>query len=108
MSESIPDEQLAIDVEQTDSGTTLIVRGELDAVTAAAIHDHIAAVEDGNVGLDLGDVTFIDSTGLAAIIEGHLRLASRQRRLVILNRSSAVQRVLDLSGVTGRLDLDPH
>ena len=56
--------------------------------------------------IDLSGVTFIDSSGLAAIIEGHLRLGVQQRRLVIVGRSTAVQRVFDLAGVSDRLDLE--
>src|SRR3546814_19368480 len=58
----------------------------------------IASAAPGNVELDLRDVTFIDSSGLASVIEGHLRLTAQQRRLVLVDRSPVVQRLLDLSG----------
>ena len=87
--------------------TRITVRGELDAMSAPDIHAAIGAAAAGDVELDMADVTFIDSSGLAAVIEGHLRLAPQGRRLVLVERSPAVQRLLDLSGVSTQLDLDP-
>ncbi|MET0727692.1 MAG: STAS domain-containing protein [Acidimicrobiales bacterium] len=84
--------------------TRLIARGELDAATAMDVHNGIAETTEGDIELDLSEVSFIDSSGLAAVIEGHLRLAVQQRRLIIVGRSSVVDRVLELSGVAGRLD----
>lgn len=97
-------------VERLEVGgrTRLVVRGELDAYTATEVH---AAIEDsaaGDLELDLAGVTFIDSSGLAAVIEGHLRLGRQARRLVLIDRSPIVQRLLDLSGVARHLDLEPH
>ena len=87
--------------------TRITIRGELDAMSAPDIHAAIGAAEVGDVELDMADVTFIDSSGLAAVIEGHLRLAPQGRRLVLVERSPVVQRLLDLSGVSTQLDLDP-
>jgi anti-anti-sigma factor len=95
----------SIEVSEADGRSRLTLRGELDALTAVDLHHRIAQVAEGDLELDLGGVTFIDSSGLAAIIEGHLRLGAQQRRLVIIERSPAVQRVFDLSGVGTRLDL---
>lgn len=80
------------------------VAGELDASTAGDLRDCVV-IGQGDVHLDLSGVSFIDSSGLAAIIEGHLRLASVDSRLVIVERSPAVQRVFELSGVADRLNL---
>lgn len=87
--------------------THITVRGELDAMSAPDLHAAIAAATEGDVELDLSGVTFIDSSGLASVIEGHLRLSPGQRRLVLVDRSPTVQRLLDLSGVSTQLDLDP-
>lgn len=87
--------------------TRITIAGELDALSAPEVHTAIAAAAAGDVELDLGAVTFIDSSGLAAVIEGHMRLAPQHRRLVLVDRSPIVQRLLDLSGVSTQLDLDP-
>ena len=84
----------------------VVVTGELDAMSAPDVHAAIGAVASREVELDLGAVTFIDSSGLASVIEGHLRLAEQGRRLVVGDRSPIVQRLLDLSGVSRQLPID--
>ena len=87
--------------------TRITVRGELDAMSAPDLHAALAAASEGDVELDLAGVTFIDSSGLAAVIEAYMRLRPTGRRLVVVGRSHVVQRLLDLSGVSTQLDLDP-
>lgn len=90
-----------------DEKHLVTLRGELDAFTVPDVRAALAATDAGDVVLDLRDVTFIDSSGLAMIVEARLRLDGEQRRLVIGPRSDVVQRLLELSGVAARLDLDP-
>jgi anti-anti-sigma factor len=50
--------------------------------------------------LDLGDVTYLDSTGLRMVFRLARRLGDRQQRLrLVVPASSRVARVLHLSGV---------
>ncbi|MGH9086406.1 MAG: STAS domain-containing protein [Acidimicrobiales bacterium] len=79
------------------------VRGELDAFTAPELRASIDNAESDDVELDLGGVSFIDSSGLATVVESHQRLEREDRRLVIVDRSDIVQRLLDLSGLSERL-----
>jgi stage II sporulation protein AA (anti-sigma F factor antagonist) len=97
----------SIEVSTTGGTTCLCLRGELDAATAVELSSHVAASSSPEVDLDLGGVTFIDSSGLAAVLEAHRRLAMEHRRLVVRDRSPIVQRVLDLAGVAAHLDLGP-
>lgn len=84
-----------------------MVSGELDAFSAPDLRKVVAAATSPEVALDLAGVTFIDSSGLAMIVESHQRLVASGRRLVITGRSAFVDRLLELSGVAGRLDLEP-
>lgn len=79
------------------------VRGELDAFSAPELRACIDAAESGDVELDLGGVSFIDSSGLATVVESHQQLEREARRLVIVDRSDIVQRLLELSGLSDRL-----
>ena len=94
----------SIDVVTEGGATCLRLRGELDAATAVELGEHVAAATSPEVQVDLGGVTFLDSSGLAALLEAHRRLAAEHRRLVLLDRSPVVQRVLDLAGVAAHLD----
>jgi anti-sigma B factor antagonist len=86
-----------------ERGETLVVAGEIDLVTA---HDLLAAgtawVEahaPQSARMDLGGVTFIDSTGISALL-GIRRAAEAAGTSVELVASSApVDRVLDLAGI---------
>lgn len=59
----------------------------------------------GAVTVDLSQVTFLDSTGLKALVAEHRRLHAEGRRLTVRNPSPAVFRVLNLSGVAAALDV---
>jgi anti-anti-sigma factor len=95
---------LSIVAVERDGSTAIVVAGELDSFTADNVRNAIAAIVDGDVLLDLDGIRFIDSSGLASIIESHLYLIERERRLVVGPRSPVVQRLLDLTGVQEALD----
>lgn len=95
----------SVQVGPGDQSVRLTVSGELDAATAADLTRHVSATTGGDIELDLRGVTFVDSSGLAALIEAHQRLARDQRRLRIVDDSEPVRRVLELSGVAPYLDL---
>jgi anti-sigma B factor antagonist len=100
------DAPLTVERSTHDGRDRITVRGELDAFTASHLRAGIDAATAIHVDLDLGGVTFIDSSGLAMVVESHQRLAHDERRLVIVSRSPIVERLLDLSGLASRLDLD--
>lgn len=98
---------LSVDRTSDRGRDRLVVSGELDAFSAPDLKSVVAAASSEEVALDLSAVTFIDSSGLAMIVESHQRLAAEGRRLVIAQRSDIVQRLFDLTGVASRLDLEP-
>lgn len=79
------------------------VFGELDLVIAeqfkATIEKELAAAKINNLILDLQDVTFIDSSGLGAILGRYKMLSEKQGKMVLLNPQPGVKRILELSGV---------
>ena len=93
-------------VETTQAGPLclMVVKGELDAATAPDLLERMARTS-GDVEVNLTAVTFIDSSGLAALIQAHRSLGGQGRRLTIVEPSTAVQRVLTLSGVGDHLGL---
>jgi anti-anti-sigma factor len=75
------------------------VAGELDALSAQDFDAGIAAClyGDGAVVLDLGDLTFVDSTGIRSFV----RLANhlRPRALVLRNPSGTILQALEIYGL---------
>ena len=81
---------------------TLRLNGEIDLTTAeqlgeAIIHeikrDDVAAVL-----LDLDHVTFLDSTGIAALVKGRRAADQHGKRIAVTNAHGLVRRVLDATG----------
>ncbi len=85
-------------------GSTVIVDGEVDAHTCpelAAALDPLPG--SGDVHVDLSAVGFMDSSGLRALIAAHQGAGEADRRLVIVNPSSAVMRLIEISGLSDHL-----
>jgi hypothetical protein len=53
----------------------------------------------GDVDLDLADVTFLDSSGLAVLLAARQGLHEKHHRMRVQNPSKPVVRVFELSGV---------
>jgi anti-sigma B factor antagonist len=91
-------------VTRTDTvdGVHLTAAGEIDLDSApiltAALH-HAIHDGDGPIVIDLGDVTFIDSSGVNALVTA---LQSARARLRLRTLHPAVKRVLEF---TALLDL---
>jgi anti-sigma B factor antagonist len=87
--------------------TVIAPTGELDLAGATAfrtaVQDTRGATTDGLI-VDLSDVEFIDSSGLAVILEVDEQLRRRQRRVaVVAPRGTSAAVLLTLAGLRGRL-----
>ena len=93
-------------VEDDGDAVLLALSGEIDEDTSGALVlrlPQIAAAGSGDVVLDMAMVTFIDSSGLRALLDMKRRMTSDGRRLVMRNASGAVRRLMDLSVMGGLL-----
>ncbi len=85
------------------SAPHLILSGEVDLSVAPSLRDSgrelARLVAPGRLELDIGDVTFIDSSGLGALIS--LRNTAKQcgADLVLIRVSPTVDRFFELAGV---------
>lgn len=57
------------------------------------------------VEIDLGDVTFIDSSGLGALVRMHKEAADQRVPLSLTNVSAATDRLLQLTGLHSFFDI---
>ena len=84
------------------------LRGEIDTANAADIHaELIEAViaGAGDVVLDLGDVTFIDSSGLGLLVEVAAEVHELGGHLTLVAGPPHVMRIFDVLHVDELLDL---
>jgi anti-anti-sigma factor len=78
----------------------VIVAGEIDAHTAIPLSAALAELEPGTAcTIDLGDVDFIDSSGLRVLIMHAMRLREQGGSLTVCAASGSVQRVARIAGV---------
>ena len=77
--------------------------GELDAAGVPELSGRLTGVE-GDVTLDCSGLTFLDSSGLALFVATYHACQARGAKLVIVNPSRCVIRVLELTGLSTLLD----
>ena len=97
--------QLTVNQRQDSKGTVVEAVGEVDLTTAPQLRESLlAAVNNSDkspVIVDLSRVDFIDSAGLALLVEARKRLSPEGRALnVLLTPGRQPERVLKL----GRFD----
>jgi anti-sigma B factor antagonist len=102
--EALPSFELT--VERYDSVATVVVSGELDLATAPRLSAAVAEHGDAKLlVLDMTTTTFIDSTGVRALLHADRRSLGSGSRLVVVAGDGAVRKVLELCGLDGRLTL---
>jgi anti-sigma B factor antagonist len=77
-------------------------RGMLDLETAPQLEEHLdSLIDDGAalILLRLGEVEFLDSSGIRTIVRAARRLRSTGGKLLITEASGAAQQVLEIAGV---------
>ena len=94
---------LALTIEQLkDDAVKIALKGELDLEHAYTFDEELKRVEALNlrcICLDLRELTFLDSCGLARLVAARRRAMKAGRRLVLVRGSVAVQRVFQLTAV---------
>ena len=98
---------LTIRLEPDDGGVVVRAEGAFDITSARNLEDelHQALASGGEaVTLDLGQVEFIDSTGLRVLLRAVEWATENGIRLRMMRKlSPAVERTLTVSGVAERL-----
>jgi anti-sigma B factor antagonist len=83
-----------------DPQSTVAVAGEIDIATVTDLRARLLAQEGRVVVADLGGVTFMDSSGLAGLLDARAALADDGRDLELINRPPVVIRLLQVAGLT--------
>ena len=94
-------------VEEHDGVAVMALGGELDTATVPILREELATLEGNGVStivLDLRGLTFIDSSGLLALLEARRRAMSNGHRLVLSGASRAAQRLFELTETQFLLD----
>ena len=99
---------LQITTTSQDGTTRIELAGELDIATAPELENVLEtrfADPGADLVLDLQGVTFLDSSGLRAVLVASRAAKDAGRRLVVVPGDGQVLRVIRLARVEDRLDL---
>jgi anti-sigma B factor antagonist len=92
-----------LELSTTRDGTCAVVRvgGEVDLGTAGQLSDHAVAAQQAatSLVLDLGGVTFMDSTGLKVLLAVHRRAQLSGGHLALAAPTRSVLKVLTVTGL---------
>ena len=94
---------LRIEVADTTSPTMMVLTGEIDISTAGRVREALIAISssgENKVVVDMTNVTFMDSTGLAALVGPLKRFRSMNGQIVLRSPARPVRKVLEISGLT--------
>ena len=85
-----------------DRGDVHVVsfRGELDMATAKGLSDWLVDVSGSTVVIDLDELTFMDSSGIATIIEARNRMIEKGDWLVLTRPRENIRRVFEVTGLS--------
>ena len=91
---------LTVERLPADPAPVLVVRGELDVYEAPAFRNELFSVIDeghDRVVIDCSGMAFIDSAGLAALVEAQRRLSGHPGELVLRGVRPAARRIFEIT-----------
>ena len=94
-------------IEQDEGAVIVALAGELDLYNAGDVRTTLLACCDEQperLIVDLGRVSFIDSTALGVLIEARSRLSDR-RAFMLASPQLATRRALEVSGLDRHFDV---
>ena len=96
--------KVSVDFASEKAGwPTVRAAGEVDIQTSPALEEQLRSVLDQghpSVFVDLGDVTFLDSTGLSVLVSGLKRCQIAGGELRLVSPRPNVLKVLEITGLT--------
>jgi anti-sigma B factor antagonist len=99
-----------VDHDVQDGVQLVAVSGELDLASVNELRAALAtavATRSQSVVVDVSDVSFIDSTALAALLSSNDELSSNGVRMVMACPPGPVRRLLTMTSLDDRLSLAP-
>jgi anti-sigma B factor antagonist len=101
---------LAVERTSNEGVELVMVEGELDIATAPRLISILnRAVQDAlrSLVVDLSDVDFMDSTGLALLINAHRRLTRRSKGFAVVCPPGPLWRVFEITDMVETLHVCP-
>jgi anti-sigma B factor antagonist len=99
---------IELKMQRNDTRSTVQVTGEVDLYTSPALRKEVLAAvrKSPETAIDLSGVAYMDSSGVATLVEGLQASASAGNRFVLQAPSSAVMKVLQLSRLDSVFEIE--
>ena len=95
------DEAIRVEVTYGDRNIVVIVTGEIDADSMLALQAPLSELSpQSHILLDMSGVTFMDCRGLRVILTQRIKMTEAGGSIHIHHASPAVQRLMQVSGLT--------
>ncbi len=106
MNDKAENEPLAVAI---DPDGVIVVHGDIDIAGGPVLEAVLVANETTEpVVIDLGDVSFIDSSGLRSLLGASRRAGDRNTTVVLRSVGPEVARLLQITGTTSLFTIDEH
>lgn len=100
-SETMRKHLLSIDVSHREGVAVVFVKGEIDMESAPLLAVALEQQPSDKVAyLDMADVRFIDSSGIAVLINQLARMRQHNGDLRVQNPSRVVRRLIEIAGLS--------
>lgn len=96
-----------ISTSEGEGFSVILVRGEVDLSTSPDLRTAILKGCKGadTLGVDLSGVGYMDSSGVATLVEGLKSCAAEKKSFVLVQPSESVMKVLHLSRLDALFDI---
>ena len=90
-----------------DPDWLLHLSGELDMASVSILTDALGGPlsRGGTIGLDVADLTFMDSMGIHALVDA-VELLGERGHLVLFHPSPSIRRLIEICGLLGTIGID--
>ena len=100
---------MALEMQTRDAGGwhVIAVRGEVDLNSSPQLRKAVlAGIERGSrVAVDLSAAEYMDSSGVATMVEALKAASEKKKKFALLSPSGAVMRVLELARLNSLFDI---
>ena len=85
---------------EPDGTVRIALTGELDMAAAPSLERILSGLADANVVLDISDLEYLDSSGLAVLVAAHSRAADAGRSVSFTAPPPPIRRVFSVTGLS--------
>ncbi len=88
-----------VSITESSEATFVALRGEIDIASVPLLQERVSALSGPRVVIDLSEVTFMDSSGIGALLRVRQELEGRAVAVTVRRPVDRVRRVIDLLGL---------